>query len=110
MEAVSISDMPLLKTGRHRRMGNGDKIVISRDQPEGEQLVGLAREKEHLLVPEFPGPTVLLNGKDVMAAVKLLVDFTTKGTPDEIVINHTNKGTTGKLYFRKTESGLEEQK
>lgn len=77
----ALRDMPLLKVGRHRRLENGDKIVIARNEKECEQLERLASPDEHLLIPDFPGPTVLLQGRDLDAAVRAMREYTRK-TPD----------------------------
>jgi tRNA U34 2-thiouridine synthase MnmA/TrmU len=59
-EAPSVTDMPLLKIGRHFRTPNHRKIVVSRDEREGEALERLARPGMHLFIPmNFCGPSIL---------------------------------------------------
>ncbi|MDD5675023.1 MAG: hypothetical protein PHC61_12715 [Chitinivibrionales bacterium] len=65
----SMQDIPLLKVGRHFRLPGGDKIVVSRDEAEGEMLLRLARPADHLLIPHFSGPVTLLQGKSLNDAL-----------------------------------------
>ena len=73
----SLHDIPLLKTGRHFRLPNGDKVIVARDEQEGKRLTGLHRSEDHLLTPEnFSGPVVLLQGSALDAAIERLLAYT----------------------------------
>jgi len=76
-ETPSIKDIPLLKVGRHFRLESGDKIIVAKNQTECRALRNLYRGEDHMLVPQdFPGPVVILQGHDIEAAVKKLLDYT----------------------------------
>lgn len=88
----SIKDITLLKTGRHRRLQNGDKIVIARNEGEGRALTQMAKEDYHLLVPDFPGPTVILQGENVACAMACLLRHTTKPVTGDATVHHSFMG------------------
>ncbi|NQT91502.1 MAG: hypothetical protein HQ559_01985, partial [Lentisphaerae bacterium] len=57
---LKMSDIPLLKIGRHFRLPSGSKFVVGRDQSENERLEALAGEQDTVLIPEnVAGPTGL---------------------------------------------------
>ena len=68
-ESPSINDMALLRVGRHFRAESLEKVVVARNEGEGEMLKKLAGPDDHLLVPLFPAPVVLLRGREVGEAL-----------------------------------------
>jgi len=92
VEKPSISDMPLLKTGRHRKMPNGDIVITARDENEGNMLLKIAKPGDHLLVPDFPGPVVVLQGTDVIASIRVLLEYTKKDVPQGATVKHVFNG------------------
>ncbi|MEI6126420.1 MAG: hypothetical protein WCQ99_07690 [Pseudomonadota bacterium] len=83
----SVRDMALLKIGRHFRLPGGDKVIVARDEKEGEQLTHVHTPEDYLLTPEnFSGPVVVLQGKDIDAAVEKLLVYTKKTPSDKIII------------------------
>ena len=85
--------MSLLKTGRHFRLESGDKVIVARDQEEGDRLIELHQQDDYLLVPEnFSGPVVVLQGKDIQTAVKKLLFYTKKFPSDKLSIECTCQG------------------
>ena len=89
----SIQDMALLKTGRHFRLENGDKVIVSRNEEEGERLMELHQQDDYLLVPEnFSGPVVVLQGKDIQMAIQKLLFYTKKFSPGKMSIECTCQG------------------
>jgi tRNA-specific 2-thiouridylase len=89
----SIQDMSLLKTGRHFRLESGDKIIVSRNEEEGERLIELHQQDDSLLVPgNFSGPVVVLQGKDLKTAIKKLLLYTKKFPSDKLSIECTCQG------------------
>lgn len=88
----TIKDIPLLKTGRHKRMPNDDMVISARDEQEGKQLLALAGPRDHVLVPEFPGPVVILQGKDIIGAIRNLLEHTKKDIPTGACVTHTFEG------------------
>ena len=80
----ALADMPLLKTGRHFRLENGDRVVVARDEGEGEILSRIRSENDLLLVPaNFSGPTVLLRGSDVDEALRKIRLYSRKSLPTD---------------------------
>ncbi len=93
-EHPTLRDMALLKTGRHFRLACGDKLIVARNQSECEKLKSLYREADHLLIPlDFSGPTVVLQGNNINAAVDKMIAYTKKPVPQSSRISHWCKGT-----------------
>lgn len=68
-------DVELLKIGRHFRVGK-DKIVVGRNEEENKKL---EKFKGIKLEPvDFPGPTVILQGKNIKKAKELLLKYSKK--------------------------------
>jgi tRNA-specific 2-thiouridylase len=73
----SIRDIPLLKIGRHYRHHNGDKVIVARNEHESKSLKDLCHPGDHLLAPlNFSGPSVVLQGTSIPAAVEKIVRYT----------------------------------
>ena len=82
-----LQDIPLLKTGRHFRLPNGDKVIVARDEKEGERLTQLYQPEDYLMTPKnFSGPVVRLQGSDLDAAVEKLLSYTRKQPAGDITI------------------------
>lgn len=80
-------DIPLLKVGRHFRLDNKDKVVVSRDGLEGEMLLQLARPDDVMFLPdEFSGPVTLLRGSDTAGALVKMLSYVTKAIPADAQI------------------------
>jgi hypothetical protein len=76
-EHPSLRDIPLLKMGRHFRLDNGDKVIVARNEHESKSLKDLCRPSDHLLAPlSFSGPSVVLQGTSLPAAVEKMVRYT----------------------------------
>jgi len=59
--AAGISDIHLLKVGRHFRVNGSGKIVVGRNEIENSVIEGLRRRGDVLLKPkDVPGPNVIL--------------------------------------------------
>jgi hypothetical protein len=97
-DAISLRDIPLLKTGRHFRLDNGDKVVLARDEAEGEALIRLARDDDHLLIPQFPGPVVILQGNSVDLALNKMVEYTKSGRADVDAVEHRFRGNSERVH------------
>ena len=70
-----LADMARLKIGRHFRLENNDKIIVARDEHEGEILFDLKRPADYVLVPNFSGPVVLLEGTAIEQALEYLLRY-----------------------------------
>jgi tRNA-uridine 2-sulfurtransferase len=97
-DEVSLRDIPLLKTGRHFRIDNGDKVVLARDEVEGESLIRLARDEDHLLIPLFPGPVAILQGSDVDQAIGKMIEYTKSDRTKIDTIEHLFRGNKELLH------------
>ena len=76
-EHPSLRDIPLLKMGRHFRLDNGDKVIVARNEHESKSLKDLCRPSDHLLAPlSFSGPSVVLQGTSIPAAVEKMARYT----------------------------------
>jgi hypothetical protein len=83
----SISDMAILKFGRHFFMGNGDWIIVARDEQEGLRLERAAPSDGMLLIPKnFSAPVVLLRGSDRKAAIDTMLGYSHKSIPENAMI------------------------
>lgn len=73
-----LADMPLLRFGRHVRLDNGAKLVLARNESEGQTLKRLARADDHLYLPTFSGPIALLRGERSDEVLPWILKFTKK--------------------------------
>ncbi len=88
----SMRDIPLLKTGRHFRLENGDKVIVARNENECNVLRSLWKESDHFLVPfDFSGPTVILQGTDLKTALGKLIAYTTSTVRDTARVTHRHE-------------------
>ena len=93
VEKPSLRDMPILKIGRHFRLDNGDKVVVTRNEAEGETMLRLARPEDHLFIPGFSGsPVTLLQGTSIEGAMRKMLDFTKAEITDALEIEHLYAG------------------
>ncbi len=89
----SIRDIPLLKVGRHFRLANGDKVIVGRNEHECKMLKNFHRQRDHLLVPlDFSGPSVILQGNSLHAAIEKIAQYTKGALQKTARIIHLNKG------------------
>jgi hypothetical protein len=89
----SIRDILFLKVGRHFRLDSGDKVIVARDRHECKILRNLCRKSDHLLVPlDFSGPTVILQGTSMDAAVEKVLQYTKQPVLETSRISHLHKG------------------
>ncbi len=67
---MTVDDVELLNVGRHFF---GDSwIIIGRNERENKILEKLSKRGDILIIPEFPGPTALVRGRDVQKALDLV--------------------------------------
>jgi len=61
---LNLSNVELLKIGRHFRISPGAKLIVGRDQNEDEELLKIAKDSDYLFFPneELAGPTCLGRG------------------------------------------------
>lgn len=85
-----ISDLELLKIGRHFRTEEGIKIVVGRNHKENEKLLEMASDSNICLkVKDFPGPITILGQEDEEAlkiAAMLTVRYGSARNEDKEVL------------------------
>ena len=61
---LNVSNVELLKLGRHFRISSGAKLVVGRDEGENQELFNAAGENDYLFFPDecVAGPTALGRG------------------------------------------------
>lgn len=77
---LKMSDIPLLKIGRHFRLPSGVGLVVGRDQSENERLEAIAGDNDSMLTPEnVVGPTglstSLLSDEDAELAGEIVAAY-----------------------------------
>jgi tRNA-specific 2-thiouridylase len=75
--AAGITDIQLLKLGRHFRIDGTNKVVVGRNESENDAIEALRRTGDVLLKPkDVPGPSVILRGHPDAARVLLAAALT----------------------------------
>lgn len=75
--AAGISDIQLLKVGRHFRVDAASKIIVGRNEGENGTIEALRRSGDVLLKPkDVPGPSVILRGRLDDARIRLAAALT----------------------------------
>lgn len=86
----AISDLELLKIGRHFRTEEGAKIVVGRNHKENEKLLEMARDSDICLkVKDHPGPITILGQEDkeaIKTAAMLTVRYGSARDEDKDVL------------------------
>jgi len=83
-----ISDMGLLRVGRHRRLSDGQWVIIARDENEGHSLERMASPGDHLFIPRFPAPVVLMRGRVTFKTAVSAIRKYTKRMPRWAVVEY----------------------
>jgi len=86
VENFDVSDIPLLKTGRHFRLPGGAKLILGRNEKENNLLLKLKTGKYLKLSPvDILGPEGLISSNagddDLNLAASILITFSKK--PDK---------------------------
>lgn len=92
----AISDLELLKIGRHFRTEEGLKVVVGRNHKENEKLLEMASDSNICLkVKDYPGPITILGQEDEEAlktAAMLTVRYSSARDEDkEILVSFWKK-------------------
>jgi len=86
---VSQLDLFLLKTGRHLRLTDDLKIIVSRNKAETEELEKYTGFSDFFFKPEFSGPSVyargLMTGHDLQV-ILAIITFYGKASKEENLI------------------------
>jgi hypothetical protein len=79
-------DIYLLTVGRHFRVSDRCKLITGRYEEENHILRLYRHRASHLLEPEFPGPTGLVQGEpekgDIDTMISIIARYAKKGTEE----------------------------
>ncbi len=85
-DSFSLEDVEVLKWGRHFRLKDGAKLVVSRNKEENERLKNLNLKKYTLFTLPLPGPVSLISKnaskEDRLLGAKIALTYS-KATPSQ---------------------------
>ncbi len=91
-----LDDIMLLKVGRHIRPEPHYKLIVSREEGEGNFLEGYRREFHHIRILSHNGPLVLVDGQptdaDLLRAAQIAGRFSQGREADNITVEIVKKG------------------
>ncbi len=98
LDSFDVSDIPLLKTGRHFRLPGGAKLILGRNEKENNFLMKVKTDKYLKLSPvDILGPDGLISsnasGDDILLAASILVTFSKnpeKNIKYKVEVNDSN--------------------
>lgn len=96
----SITELKLLKKGRHFRLGEA-KIIVGRNEMENGEIEKLAGKSDYLFKVEGIGPLSLLLGKKTKEAIRLAAELT---------LMYSDEQDAKVLYGKKFEKTLKVEK
>lgn len=89
-----MDDIMLLKVGRHLRPAPHFKLIISREEGEGNFLRGYRHQYPHLTTVSHPGPLALIDGDviaaDIELAARLVARYSQGRSEEEVVLAFTD--------------------
>ena len=87
-------DLYLLKFGRHFRINENLKIIVSRNQHETEELEKYSYHADYFFRPEFAGPSIFVRGimseSDKKTIAGILARYSKLSDPEKRVIIYMN--------------------
>jgi len=94
---LDLDNIELLKVGRHLRLAQNAKLVVGRNEGENEELMDLAKEGDHLFMPNdlMAGPTSLGRGAFSDELIKLGCAITCR------YCDIDSPGEAGIIWYRK---------
>ena len=97
-----MTDLNLLKVGRHFRMPDGRKVIVGRDEAENRKLEALGAGKMRVYIADgFSGPSIGVNGDGSDAPIGLLARMFTRyskpGTPAPFPVREVSGGTERRI-------------
>jgi hypothetical protein len=91
-----IDDIMLLKVGRHLRPSPHFKLIISREEGEGNFLRGYRHQYAHLSTISHPGPLALIDGRvdeqELELAARVIARYSQGRDADLVAIEYTPLG------------------
>jgi tRNA U34 2-thiouridine synthase MnmA/TrmU len=89
-----MDDIMLLKVGRHLRPAKHYKLIISREEGEGNFLRGYRSRFPHLSTVSHPGPLALIDGDpsedDIEFAARLVARYSQGRSADQVTLEFTD--------------------
>ena len=89
-----MDDIMLLKVGRHMRPRPHFKLIISREEGEGNFMQGYKKQYIHLKTTSHAGPLALVDGEvndeDLELAARLVARYSQGKQADEVVVQITD--------------------
>jgi tRNA-uridine 2-sulfurtransferase len=89
-----MDDIMLLKVGRHLRPASHFKLIISREEGEGNFMRGYRHQYPHLMTVSHPGPMALIDGQvshaEVELAARLVARYSQGRDAQEVVLEFTD--------------------
>ena len=93
-EKVEISDIDLLKVGRHFRLSPETKLIVGRNERENNLLLSLAGDDDFLLeVNGIPGPTGILESRSedlIPLAARIVARYSDAQDFPSVLVNYRN--------------------
>ena len=87
-----IDDIMLLKVGRHLRPAPHFKLIIAREEGEGNYLQGYRKQFPNLTTISHPGPLTLIDGQvgesDVQLAARVVARYSQGRCADEVELEY----------------------
>jgi tRNA U34 2-thiouridine synthase MnmA/TrmU len=91
-----MDDIMLLKVGRHLRPAPHYKLIISREEGEGNFLRGYRKQYPCLNSVSHPGPLALIDGEvteeELLLSARLVARYSQGRSADEVVLEYTAPG------------------
>jgi len=89
-----MDDIMLLKVGRHLRPASHYKLIISREEGEGNFMRGYRHQYPHLMTLSHPGPMALIDGQvneaEIELAARLVARYSQGRDAQEVVVEFTD--------------------
>ncbi|MEJ2396248.1 MAG: tRNA (5-methylaminomethyl-2-thiouridylate)-methyltransferase, partial [Candidatus Thiodiazotropha sp.] len=89
-----MDDIMLLKVGRHIRPAPGYKLIISREEGEGNFLRGYRHQYAHLTTISHPGPLALIDGQfddqELLLAARLVARYSQGRSAEQVTLEFTD--------------------
>ncbi len=97
-KSYEMDDIMLLKVGRHLRPSPDYKLIISREEGEGNFMQGYRNQYLSLKTISHPGPLALIDGKvseqDLQLAARILARYSKGKTADSVEVEIREKDAT----------------
>jgi tRNA-uridine 2-sulfurtransferase len=93
---VQVLDLYLLTIGRHFRINEKAKAIVSRNEKENNELIKYKDKSDYFFLPDFKGPVVFVKGsisEEEVTEIGAIISRYGKTTPDNSFIDVFRNGT-----------------